>query len=271
MIKRFAAILTAALVLSVVASTALADGAAYNQEWYWRSRCRYDAGPEKEKYEAVLAGLIAEPEQRQTDDDRVRVVIQDAAWVPEAGVFTVSVRATVKEPECFELHSLEALDTEEAEPWLWRMDIGTEDTEAVYGRIPGWGPVREMMDDSGKRLLLVDFGELTLTAGAPNLGLSTDVFRTPDGDVVCLIEGRLDWLSGDYDDTMRRFAEEHPERRERTEALIREAQAARSRLQEDADSGMTEIRFSLDYTVAEYPGDADAGGRVDFTVCPKAP
>ena len=214
-VRKISTALVIALALTLLAITALAVSVIYNQEWYWNSLNSLEKQSAPDKYGAVMAHITENPGQRQGEDGPVRVTVQDVSWAPEVNLFTASFRVSPEDPARDELHSLWDLDADgasvreegsapdaeddedRAEHWLWRHDAGLPEEAGSYGRIPGWGPVREMMDDSGKRLLLVDCQGLFQPDGEPVPGDSMDMFRTVDGDVVCMIECEADWPDGD--------------------------------------------------------------------------
>ena len=200
--------------------------------------------------------------------------------MPEDGSLVVYMQASAKDPEHFELHSAYALDVDgsyigeggdpdpeedgedRAVHWMWRSDpAGEEETRR--------GPVLQMMDDSGKRLLLIECTGVTSPEGARVLGnASLDEFRTPDGEVVYVLEYRPEWLSEEYDRQQEAFGSEYPNMKEYSDGKIAEAQAARETLQ---GSGVPCV---LQYRVVEYTEGMDdmelytggTAGQVEFAV-----
>ena len=294
------AVLVVALI--VIATVALATGIIYNQEWYWNHRNSYEKANRPEVYEAIIANMVENPEQVQCEDDEVQIVIQDVSWAPEANIMTISFKATPKSPDVDELHSMWSLDTDgsyigeggsmtvtnDSEDrgmhWLWRSDIEMEDASGGYGNIPGYGPVVDMMDDSQKHLLLIDYTGTHVsidlpdnTSGELQIPGSMDMFRSTNGDVYCVAEFDLNSLQedlnsllDDYEQKMRDLAKEIPDMKDHYEA---NALVAR---EESNLIGENEITCYLTYRIVEYKEGMDdsdfytsGGGRsVQFIIRP---
>ena len=271
-VKKISVSMILAIVLLCLAVTAIAASVIYNQHWWWDNRNSFEKSDKPELYEAVMANLVENPEQTQGEDDQIQITIQDVSWAPEADVMTISFKATPKNPHQDELHSMWALDTDgsyigeggsatvtddsedRAMHWLWRTDIGL-DGPGGYGHIPGYGPVSDMMDDSGKHLLLLDYTGTNIivhSAEAENaedrfpLESNMDMFRTTAGDVYFVGQFDLNWLREEYDREMQKRAEEAPDMKAYYEQKIAMAQAARACI------GQEGIPCILTYRVAEY-------------------
>ena len=162
--KKISAGLVFALVLILVTVAAIATGIVSElSKWY--------SNGDPELYNTMMEHRVENPEQQQSEDDLVNVSIEEISWAPEKDTLFVCFRTTVKDPEHFELHGFWDLDTDGAyfapgetipigdleeahtEHYLWR-DSRKEDEEIRHG------PVREMMDDSSKRILFVEDGSV---------------------------------------------------------------------------------------------------------------
>ncbi len=183
--KKISAGLVFALVLILATVAAIATGIVSElSKWY--------SNGDPELYNTMMEHRVENPEQQQSEDDLVNVSIEEVSWAPEKDTLFVCFRTTVKDPEHFELHGFWDLDTdgsyfapgetipigdlEEAhtEHYLWR-DSRKEDEEVRHG------PVREMMDDSSKHILLIEYDDIaTPIPGADSM----DAFRTEDGSVL---------------------------------------------------------------------------------------
>ena len=182
---------------------------------------------------------------------------------------TVSVCAVPKDASRIELHPQLNLDTDGAyssEP--------VEDEEARAEHYlwtkNGFGPVRDMMTDRKKTLLLFHCDEVLL-AGSSVRGdsSSADAFVGEDGQVIVVLEMTLDWLDEKNDAVYRGMLEAQPENRETYERILSQRQAARKAV---AESGGT-LTFTLPYAVETYfDNDDDAmrasvqSGAVRFTL-----
>ena len=194
--KKISAGLVFALVLILVTVAAIAASVAYDLKWWYEERT---AEPDQEMVQKVMEHRVENPEQQQDENDLINVTVQESSWVPEKDQLTTIIRVSVKDPEHYELFSMYSLDVdgcyfspeetipesdlEEAhtEHWLWRESPDPEDPV-------GHGPVREMMDDSSKRLLLIDYD--IWASGTQSL----DECRTPEGDVLYWVESHPGYL-----------------------------------------------------------------------------
>ena len=278
------------LALVAVAAVAIATSITYNQEWWWQNRIAGGKEEYPEQYQAIMANLINNPEQSQSEDNLVAITIQDVSWASEADTLTISFKAVPKNPTLYELHGMwdldpdgcyigeggsttvtEAGDEDRAMHWLWRNDVDMEWPESDwYGHVPGYGPVTDMMDDKNKHLLLIDFGhEVELITGSPVMAGSMDEFRISTGEVIFVIECDLAWLHEEYDQEMMNMAKKHPAQKEHFEEQIALAQIGRSQVQSSEG-----IRCALKYSVVEYTEGMDdlalytggTHGTVEFVV-----
>ena len=85
--------------------------------------------------------------------------------------------------------------------WLWR----SPDTDGYTGSLR-YGPPMQMMDDSTKKLLLIDRKEITLFDGTLDVFGSSDMLRTPEGDIIFIEEVDLDWLNEEFDQKMKEWS-----------------------------------------------------------------
>lgn len=288
--KKISVGLILALILAALTATGFAAGIVYNQEWWYSNRNSFVKHNQPDTYEAIMRHRVENPEQKQSEDALVNVAIQDVSWAPEAEKLTISFKASLKDPAHYELHSQWALDTdgayvgeggsttaiddgeERAVHWLWRDQLGGGSEERGYGLIPGWGPVADMMDDPGKQLLLIDCKGIHPQGGELAMSNTMDSFRTPEGDVVFVMECDLDWLNEAYAQRMQAYAGAYPDMKDYAEQQIAAAQAARALIRDGS------LPCVLTYTVVRYTeGMADtdlytgsADGQVEFLIRPGA-
>ena len=153
--RKISAGLVFALVLILVTVAAIAAGIVYDLKWWYGERT---AETDPEFMRKMAENLAAEPEQQQTEDSLVDVKVREVSWMPDEGKLVVSIQATAKDPEHFELHSRLALDVDgaydpdfepdmydeecegHAEHWLWRENTDPEADERFR-----CGPVPQMM------------------------------------------------------------------------------------------------------------------------------
>ena len=266
--RKISAGLVFALVLILAAAAAIATGIVYDLNWWYTERT---AAVDKNEVQAIMDHLVAEPVQQQSGDSLVAVSVREVSWIPEAGKLVVLLQAAPSDPEHYELHSSYALDPDDspdeethAEHWLWR-----ENPDPDAGEHTGHGPVREMMDDSSKRLLLIDGkGDASLgQSDLPGYASVGDV-RTSTGEVIYKLEYNEDWMSPEYDQKMKDFGEEYPNMKEYAEQQIAKAQAARAALSKEG------ISCLLSYRVVEYTEGMDdnelytggTAGQVAFSI-----
>ena len=261
--KKISAGLVFALVLILVTVAAIAAGIVYDLKWWYGERT---AETDPEFMQKMLDNRVTEPEQQQTEDSLVDVKVREVSWMPDEGRLVVSIQATAKDPEHFELHSRYALDVDcaydpdfmpdmydeedcegHAEHWLWRENPDPDADERFRS-----GPVVQMMDDSSKRLLLFEGKELAPLEKPELFGYaSMDELRTPEGEVLYLFEYSQDWMKQDYDRQMEEYINEYPNMKEYAENQIAKAREAREALNGEGISCM------LNYKVVEYTEGMD--------------
>ena len=274
--KKISAGLVFALVLVLLAVAAIAAGIGYNLEWWYTER---NGEVDPAAVQAMMDHRVENPEQQQAEDSLVNVSIREISLVPESGTLDVFIQASVKDPEHYELHSAYALDVDgsymgpggDPEPeedgedrsvhWMWVSDPTGEEESRI-------GPVLQVMDDNTKRLLLIECTGVTSPEGAHVLGYpSLDEFRTPEGEVVYVLEYAPEWISTEYDRQQEAYGKEYPNMKEYADGKIAEAQAARKKLAEG-------IPCVLQYRIVEYTEGMDdevlynggTTGQVEFAV-----
>ncbi len=286
--KRFPArmVLLAVLVLALVCGIAYAL-IVQGQEWYYNNRFTAYQERHPETYNAIMDNLQAVPVQDQQEDAVVRVVVQDAAWVPEEKLLTVSLAATPVDAQRVELHPMWNLDPDGYYVGPEDLDEYADDEEARAEHWlltdKGFGPVRETMIDPQKALYLFEADELFFgapedCASAQGNASGMDSFVGEDGAVITVLENRMPWMDEDYDDEIMAKSQMRQERRQEIVKQYREARAA---LQAHTDAnGM--LTLSIPYTVWPYIEGDDAAfygggvtGWVTFTIrigeVPEAP
>ncbi|MEI3406490.1 MAG: hypothetical protein V8Q79_07935 [Christensenellales bacterium] len=279
------------LVLSVITITALAAGILFSLSLSYQdsvassgvlARLARPIQPESTRL-SFMANLTENPEQTQSENSLVDVSVQDVSWTPEAEKLTISFKVSPKNPAQYELHSMWALDTDgayigeggsttatddsedRAMHWLWR----SPDTDGYTGSLR-YGPPMQMMDDSTKKLLLIDRKEITLFDGTLDVSGSSDMLRTPEGDIIFIEEVDLDWLNEEFDQKMKEWSEQYPDMKDYAEERIHAAQAIRAKLKDEI------IPCRLTYSAVEYTEGMDdtqlyTGGEqgfVDFVLRP---
>ena len=106
-------------------------------------------------------------------------------------------------------------------------------------------PVNQLIRN--KSLLLIEAKGITPQDHSDLLGFSSlDEFRTPEGEVIYVLECRQDGLSTGYEGQMEKYAEEYPNMKEYAEQKIEKAKAARQQLNSEG------INCLLSYRVVEY-------------------
>lgn len=249
-------VLIAALILALLCGIAYAV-ITQGQEWYYNNRFTAYLENDPEKHQAIMENLQAVSEQSQQDDPLVVVTMQDASWVPEERMLSISLRAMPRDAGVIELHPMWNLDADgsyvgpgnleeyaddeeaRAEHWLW--------TER------GFGPVREYMTDPNKALYLFEADEFFIgtpeeKASARGNGSSMDSFVGDDGAVITVLETEMPWMDEAYDDEI--LANENMS--DDTKAfIVEENRAAREALKCNLDeNGM--LTLSVSYTVWPY-------------------
>lgn len=250
--------------LIAAAVLALLCGIAYavimqGQAWYYNNRFTAYQEHEPQKHQAIMDNLQIVTQQEQTEGTPVRVTVQDAAWVPQEKLLTVSLRAVEADPRTQELHPMWNLDPDgsyvgdDAEALAEDEEARSEHWLLTE---KGFGPVREMMRDGTKELLLFEADEVLL--GTPDNaveilgnGSSMDSFVGEDNAVITVLKIELPWLDESYDAQV--MAHEGMEEAQK-ERLVTQAQKAREAL-----SGQTggEMSLCVPYEVSTYVEDDD--------------
>ena len=255
----------AILPLIVAAVLALLCGIAYavimqGQAWYYNNRFTAYQEHEPQKHQAIMDNLQIVTRQEQTEGTPVRVTVQDAAWVPQEKLLTVSLRAVEADPQTQELHPMWNLDPDgsyvgdDAEALAEDEEARSEHWLLTE---KGFGPVREMMSDGTKELLLFEADEVLL--GTPDNaveilgnGSSMDSFVGEDGAVITVLKMELPWIDEGYEAQV--MAHEGMEEAQK-ERLVTQARAAREAL--SAQNG-GELSLCVPYEVSTYVEGDDA-------------
>ena len=112
-----------------------------------------------------------------------------------------------------------------------------------------------MMDDSGKHLLLIEGKEVRVADGSLELMGGTDMFRTPEGEVIFEAEFHLDWLDEEYDRKTQEWADQSSGEGEDLRAYAQKMIAGAQKAREAVRSG--KLPCIVDYTVVEYTEGMD--------------
>ena len=205
-IPRLRAALIAAAVLALLCGIAYAV-IVQGQAWYYNNRFTAYQEHEPRKHQAIMDSLQIVTQQEQTEGMPVRVTVQDAAWVPQEKLLTVSLRAVEADPRTQELHPMWNLDPDgsyvgdDAEALAEDEEARSEHWLLTE---KGFGPVREMMRDGTKELLLFEADRVML--GTPDNaveilgnGSSMDSFVGEDDAVITVLKMELPWLDESYD------------------------------------------------------------------------
>lgn len=185
--------LIAALILLLLCGIAYAIVAMQGQEWYYNNRFTAYQEHEPDKHQAIMDNLQTEVPQEESLDTQglVTVAVQDYAWVPEQNLFTLSLAARPTQDDEYELYSIYALDTDGA-------NVGEIDPDDPESRMEHWlwtnkgfGLPQDVMDDPGKRLLLINFYTSEAVIDGSDVGInvmSTDEFIGEDGASIWVME-----------------------------------------------------------------------------------
>lgn len=259
--KRFT-LRTALVTLLLIALLGTMAYAVISQgmEWYYNNRFTAYQEHEPEKHDAIMSHLQAVNVQDALEDPLVNVEVREASWVPEHQVLVISLAASEKDAEKVELHPGWNLDADgsyagkehlseyaddpeaRAEHWLW--------TEK------GFGPVKEMMADPEKQLILFEISNAYLGAMEDDLSImgdmsSVDCYVNEAGEVMTVLEARLDWLSPDYDQEQIEWSKDTPQ----LAGMIQERIAKARKMREHVERLNGLLRVSVPYTVTPYSED----------------
>lgn len=261
-----AVILAAALALLLcgAACAAILQG----QDWYYSNRFTAYQQYEPEKYQAIMEHLVTAPPQETSAAGSVSVVVQDVSWAQEQQVLTVSLAAQTADAAQFEVHPLWNLDADGAysddpddpeahsQHYLWTQD--------------GFGPVRKMMRDGSKTLLLFECDQILMDGELRIPGeASMDTFLGEDGQVITVLEASLDRLDEANDEWYRSEISKNPALASHYQSLLEKRQSARDIVA--ASNG--ELTLTLPYTVYTYMDEDDEAmrasaqqGSISFTL-----
>ncbi len=192
-VKKFTTrtILIAAAITLTLAGIAYAV-LTYGQEWYYNTRFTAYQQHEPEKHQAIMENMQTDIPQESNGAAAklVDVNIQDASWAGEKRVFTLSLTASAKDSEKYELHSLSEMDGDGL--YTSSIDAGDPDSRNVHwlGTSKGFGLPKDVMADSGKQLLLIDLEKYLYIGETQSVlpGYMTDVFTTQEGPVMAVHE-----------------------------------------------------------------------------------
>lgn len=250
--------LIAAAVLALLCSIAYAV-IMQGQAWYYNNRFTAYQEHEPQKHQAIMDNLQIVTQQEQTEGTPVHVTVQDAAWVPQEKLLTVSLRAVEADPRTQELHPMWNLDPDgsyvgDDEEALAEDEEARSEHWLITEK--GFGPVREMMNDGSKELLLFEADRVLL--GTPDNaveilgnGSSMDSFVGEDNAVITVLKIELPWLDESYDAQV--MAREGMEEAQK-ERLVTQAQKAREALSAQAGG---ELSLCVPYEVSTYVEDDD--------------
>ncbi len=262
-----AVILAAALTLLLLCGAACA-AIFQGQDWYYSNRFTAYQQYEPEKYQAIIEHLVTTPPQETSAAGSVSVTVQDVSWAPEQQALTVSLAAQAADAAQFELHPLWNLDADGAysddpddpeahsQHYLWTQD--------------GFGPVRDMMRDGSKTLLLFECNQVLMDGKLQVPGdASMDAFLGEDGQVITVLEASLEWLDEATDEWYRSEIDKNPALANHYQSLLEKRQRAR----DIVAASNSELTLTLPYTVFTYMDEDDEAmhasaqqGSISFTL-----
>ncbi|MGN0778452.1 MAG: hypothetical protein ACI4MJ_04825 [Aristaeellaceae bacterium] len=197
--KRIAALPVLAVVLMLLVGGVACAAVSQVMGWYYQNRATYLREQYPERYAAMMDHVLTDIPQTQSSDALVNVQVSEAVWLPEEQLLVLAVTAAPRDSQTVELHPLWNLDADgsyvgsdldaaaaqdsedRAEHWLW--------TDK------GHGPVRQMMANPDKSLVLMEACEVNLgTTENPDcrLNMSMDALDIENGAVLFMLEGHLD-------------------------------------------------------------------------------
>ncbi len=197
--KRIAALPVLAVVLVMLVGGAACAAVSQVMSWYYSNRATYLKELYPERYEAMMNHVLTDIPQQQSDDALVTVQVPEAVWLPEEQLLVLAVTAAPRDGDAVELHPMWNLDADgsyvsdfdgptpaedsedRGEHWLWTSK--------------GHGPVRQMMADPDKSLVLIEASEINLGATEnrnDRVYLSMDALDIEGGAVLFMLEGQLD-------------------------------------------------------------------------------
>ena len=163
--KRFTlrTVLMTALIIALLGGIACAV-ISQGIEWYYSNRFTAYQQYEPEKHEAIMTHIQSVQTQDAADDPLVKVEVREASWVPEHKVLVVSLAAVPRNDRAFELHPRWNLDADGSYVGKENLADYADDPEARGEHwlmtAKGFGPVKDVMSDPAKQLLLFAASEI---------------------------------------------------------------------------------------------------------------
>jgi len=194
------------------------------------------------------------------EDPLVSVEVREASWVSEHQTLVILLAAVPKEPAQTELHPQWNLDSDGSYIGKENLADYSDDPEARGEHWllteKGFGPVKEMMIDPAKQLLLFDASQVYLGAMADDLeimgdGSSIDCYVNQVGEVMTVIEAHLDWLSPAYDQEQLEWSRDIPE----LSGTIQERIWKAGFMREQVARMNGTLQASIPYTITVYSDD----------------
>lgn len=258
-VKRLA-LRTVAIALLIVLLLGSVGYAMITQGLGWYYSNRMELTPQK--YQVVMNNVQTNLDQQDGNNQYVNVAVKDAAWLPKENALTVLLTATVKDPANIELHPMWNIDADGSYVGLNAANLVDEDrNEHWLWTKKGHGPVREMMEDSSKKLILFEAEDIQIVSleGEQTMlpqyifghGTSMDAIVGEDGSTITVLDMHLDYLAEDYEEQLAAIGDD--EERARMEQKFLNA---REVLEKNTDeNGM--LTLLIPYTVTEYVADND--------------
>ncbi|NLO84117.1 MAG: hypothetical protein GX096_01605 [Clostridiales bacterium] len=284
------AILVAALIILLLCSVAYAV-ISQGQEWYYNNRFTAYQEHSPQKYEAIMGNLQKNLEQETASNPYLNVAVQDAAWLPQEDMLTLSVVATAKEDANAEVYPMMNLDADGSYAGADAVIEPSESGELMDGEdrnvhwlwtSRGFGEPDAVMKDPAKKLILfaadsvyigtaegvraaLDQQALGLYEGSSDGAMihmnSWDEYVAEDDSAVTVLELKLTFLADDLD---ARLTQEYGNMAENYAAEYQTTRAAYDK-HVDADGMLT---LFIPYTVTEYQAEDDmalyTGGAVEL-------
>jgi len=247
-----------ALLLALLGGMAYA-AITYGMEWYYNNRFTAYQQYEPEKYEALMHGRQKIAEQQTDGDALVQVRVEEAAWLEEERFLSIILTAAVQDNAQYELHPMWNLDADGAYAGEAGSELPQSDGEdrAVHWlwTARGFGPVKTVMEDETKELLLFEADSIYIETEEgitelPGEG-SVDAFVGENGEVVTVLEAELGWLDEEFDAQAKERMLQNPDMAKYWQQRMKEAAALRAALQ--ANNG--KAVFHIPYTVTRYTDD----------------
>lgn len=198
--------LVTALLLALLGSIAYAV-VTQGMEWYYNNRFTAYQQYEPEKHEDIMKHRQTVDEQNVETDDLVRVEVREASWAPEHQTLVILLAAVPQNSEAVELHPAWNLDADGSYVGAENLALYADDPEvrAEHWLVTdkGFGPVREMMRDPAKQLLLFDTVGVHMADAKTGTRLmgdmsSVDCYVNEAGEVMTVIEAHIEQALGEY-------------------------------------------------------------------------